>query len=165
MESYTNNTSLALAFELPQSKKVLLFPGDAQVGNWQSWHLIESFKTDAGVAVDVKAEALLGNTVLYKVGHHGSHNATLRATGLELMTHPELVAMIPVDRRTAKKMDWNMPFPTLFRRLAEKTRGRILDLERGIPDEKPEALNDAEWSAFVENTDAQPGWIDHWVPL
>ena len=37
----TNNTSLALAFELIEKGrvgKVLLFPADAQVGNWLSWH-------------------------------------------------------------------------------------------------------------------------------
>ena len=32
MDSYTNNTCLVLAFELPKSKQVLLFPADAQVG-------------------------------------------------------------------------------------------------------------------------------------
>ena len=33
----TNNTTLVLAFEMPKSKKVLLFAGDAQRGNWISW--------------------------------------------------------------------------------------------------------------------------------
>jgi hypothetical protein len=33
IESYTNNTSLVVAFELPRSNNVLLFAGDAQVGN------------------------------------------------------------------------------------------------------------------------------------
>ena len=37
LDSHTNNTSLALAFELEPSRRVLLFPGDAQVGNWMSW--------------------------------------------------------------------------------------------------------------------------------
>ncbi len=32
-----NNTSLVLAFELPVSRKTLLFAGDAQRGNWVSW--------------------------------------------------------------------------------------------------------------------------------
>ena len=37
LDSHTNNTSLALAIELSPSHRVLLFPGDAQVGNWLSW--------------------------------------------------------------------------------------------------------------------------------
>ena len=61
--------------------------------------------------VRVKSDDLLARTVLYKVGHHGSHNATLREKGLELMASGELAAMIPVNRVTAKKMDWLMPFP------------------------------------------------------
>jgi hypothetical protein len=35
MDNYIHNTSLALAFEFQDTEKdVLLFPGDAQVGNW-----------------------------------------------------------------------------------------------------------------------------------
>ena len=49
----------------------------------------------------ILARDLLARTVLYKVGHHGSHNATLRAQGLELMTSAELTAMIPVDEEWA----------------------------------------------------------------
>ena len=37
LDSHTNNTGLVLAFEFVESKRVLLFPGDAQVGNWLSW--------------------------------------------------------------------------------------------------------------------------------
>ncbi len=36
----TNNVSLVLAFDHPESEKMLLFPGDEQVGNWLSWHQI-----------------------------------------------------------------------------------------------------------------------------
>ena len=41
LDSDTNNTSLVLAFELASDGDVLLFPGDAQVGNWLSWELLE----------------------------------------------------------------------------------------------------------------------------
>ncbi len=41
--------------------------------------------------------------MLYKVGHHGSHNATLRAKGLELMQSSALIALIPVDHNEAVK--------------------------------------------------------------
>lgn len=52
--------------------------GDAQAShpaslNWRSWS--EGSFTDGTAEVTVKD--LLGRTVLYKVGHHGSHNATL----------------------------------------------------------------------------------------
>ncbi|HUE86528.1 MAG TPA: MBL fold metallo-hydrolase [Vicinamibacterales bacterium] len=165
LDSDTNNTSLALAFELIPSGRVLLFPGDAQVGNWLSWEALTWTVAGDHDTRTVTSRDLLERTVLYKVGHHGSHNATLREKGLELMTSPELAAMVPVDRQTAKKMQWNMPFPSLFRRLSEKTRGRILEPEAGLPPEKPAQLSDHEWSQFLSNTDPQDGWIDYWVAL
>lgn len=131
MDSYTNNTSLVLALELPKSKKILLFPGDAQVGNWLSWHEKE-YKTDDGRTVT--AADLLARTVLYKVAHHGSHNATLRQQGLELMTHPELVAMIPVEADAVKRLGYGeMPFKSLLRELEKRTDGRVLQLDKKWP--------------------------------
>jgi hypothetical protein len=127
LDSDTNNTSLVLAIELVQSGKVLLFAADAQVGNWLSWNTLSwSLPTGNGDIKTVTTADLLQRTVLYKVGHHGSHNATLRENGLELMSSPELVALVPVDQEMAKKKHWNMPFPALARRLDEKTAGRIL---------------------------------------
>src|SRR6185312_14301108 len=39
LDEDTNNTSLALAIDLPApGGGVLLFPADAQVGNWLSWY-------------------------------------------------------------------------------------------------------------------------------
>ena len=102
--------------------------------------------------------------MLYKVGHHGSHNATLREKGLELMSSGELAAMIPVNRVTAEEDGVEHAVPVPVRRLGED-RGRILDLERGIRKDKPAALSDDEWAQFVNNTDVQPGWIDYWIPF
>lgn len=131
LDSDTNNTSLVLAFELGEGGDVLLFAADAQVGNWLSWHEQAYARTDGGHAT---ARDLLGRTVLYKVGHHGSHNATLRPLGLELMTHPGLVAMIPVVEAEAYRekdgkrvhRGWNMPFPDLLTALLDRTAGRVV---------------------------------------
>ncbi|MFK3889076.1 hypothetical protein [Sphingomonas sp. NPDC079357] len=126
----TNNTSLVLAFELPdQQRSVLLFPGDAQVGNWESWH---SRDYDAGDGVKIKAADLLARTLLYKVSHHGSHNATLREQGLEMMTHPGLFAMIPTDEVLGKQQGsgWMMPNPRVNKALRKQTGGRILRNDR-----------------------------------
>jgi hypothetical protein len=124
LDSDTNNTSLVLAFELPGGD-ILLFAADAQVGNWLSWH-------DRVYLADgrkVTAEEILARTVLYKVGHHGSHNATLREKGLEAMKHPRLAAMIPIVEEVARRQDrsgWKMPFPELKEELLVRTGGRIL---------------------------------------
>jgi hypothetical protein len=67
---------------------------------------------------------LLARTIFYKVGHHGSHNATLKEKGLETMGRLATAA-IPVDEVVAKKMRWGaMPLATLVERLNEKTNGR-----------------------------------------
>lgn len=157
LDSDTNNTSLVLAFELSDGGDVLLFPGDAQVGNWLSW---ESLEWQVGNRT-VHSDDLLARTVLYKVGHHGSHNATLREKGLELMASGELTAMIPVNRVTAKKMEWLMPFPSLLTRLEEKTKGRVLDAETGLPAQQPAGWTAAAWKQFLAKTDEQPLWIDY----
>jgi Metallo-beta-lactamase superfamily len=161
LDSDTNNTSLVLAFELSDEGDVLLFPGDAQVGNWLSWESLEWHVGDR----TVRSDDLLARTVLYKVGHHGSHNATLREKGLELMASGELTAMIPVNRVTAKKMDWLMPFPSLLQRLEEKTKGRLLDAETGVPEQRPTGWTAAAWQTFLAKTDMQPLWIDYTLEL
>jgi beta-lactamase superfamily II metal-dependent hydrolase len=104
--SNVNNTSLVLAIELVESGKVLLFVGDAEEDNWATW---ENQHADLS--------ALLANTVVYKVGHHGSHNATHIAR-LREMTHNDLVALAPVDVVTARGMTpnpWKFPADDLVK--------------------------------------------------
>lgn len=134
LDTYTNNTCLAFAIEFISSKKVLLFPGDAQFSNWLSWQkLTWEIPGEGGAKEKIKAKDLLERTVFYKVGHHGSHNATLKKHGLEMMTSSELMAMIPVDRKQAASKTsktnpkgWEMPEKKLFERLLERTRGRVV---------------------------------------
>lgn len=133
LDAHTNNTSLMLAVELSRGGRVLLFPGDAQVGNWLSWDAVRWSGAGAGVT----AEDLLARTVLYKVGHHGSHNTTLRQRGLESMTSRDLVALVPVDRRMAELRRWRMPHPPLYQRLQELTQGRVVLADAGSPAAKP----------------------------
>jgi hypothetical protein len=68
LDQQMNNTSLILLFEIGKTR--LLFPGDAQLENW-SYAL-----QDAGPNVVKETMALLADVDVYKVGHHGSRNAT-----------------------------------------------------------------------------------------
>jgi beta-lactamase superfamily II metal-dependent hydrolase len=127
MDTFTNNSSLVLAIELVKTGKVLLFAADAQIGNWLSWQDVK-FKDK-----QTTTDSLLSRTVLYKVGHHGSHNATLKKA-FEKMTSEELVAMIPVDKtdpNIKKKNGWKMPATNLLKRLTEKTQNRVLRMDDG----------------------------------
>lgn len=134
MDTYTNNTSLVLAFELPKSREVLLFAADAQVGNWLSWHDQPYESTDGR---KLSAADLLARTRLYKVGHHGSHNATLKEKGLDLMTHPGLVAMLPVEADGVTRLGYGqMPLRSLVAALRDKTSGRVLRIDEDWPANK-----------------------------
>jgi hypothetical protein len=109
LDNATNNTSLAIAIELTESKDVLLFAADAQVGSWLSWQDLV-WKVDGG---KMTAPDLLARTIFYKVGHHGSHNATLREKGLEQMKALQF-AFIPVVEQLAKNKKWGeMPLPSI----------------------------------------------------
>jgi hypothetical protein len=155
LDNDTNNTSLALAFEFVKTGEVLLFVGDAQVGAWLSWAGLD-FKV-AARETRLPAFELLARTVFYKVGHHCSHNATLKAGGLDLMNRDDLVAFIPLDRDTAKKQGkkgWEMPAPALLRALHQKAGKRVV-----ISDVK-EALSDQARKAGVRATDS---FIDYFL--
>lgn len=123
LDSATNNTSLVLAFEFIDSRDVLLFVGDAQAGNWRSWDALNFEVKDAdGGKQTVMTADLLARTIFYKVGHHGSHNATLKEKGLERMTSDQLAAFIPVDVTVAHDVKgWKrMPLPSITKTLRDK---------------------------------------------
>lgn len=153
-----NNTSLVIAFELPQSKKVLFFAADAQRGNWFSWKDV-TFQ-DGGQTID--ARNLLARAVLYKVGHHGSHNATLAGTvtdphaNLSWMAQgahaDEFVAMITaVNKWATTKMNppWIHPLPSIKEALVKKAQGRVLQMDEDGPT-KPNGVSAAQWQQFTD---------------
>lgn len=69
LDDELNNTSLILLFTVRGKK--LLFPGDAQIENWQ--YALQS------KAHGAKNRKKLASVDFYKVGHHGSLNATPRS--------------------------------------------------------------------------------------
>lgn len=137
LDSLTNNTSLVIAIELPGGD-VLLFAADAQVGNWLSWQ-DRSWTVDART---VTGPDLLKNAIFYKVGHHGSHNATLKTLGLEAMQRLR-VAMIPVDHEMAVKKRWGkMPLDDLVAALNERARDVVLRVDRPKPKTQANVIED-----------------------
>jgi beta-lactamase superfamily II metal-dependent hydrolase len=169
----TNNTSLVLLMEMTETEphKTLLFAGDAQVGNWLSWDKLSWPDKGTGHGT-VTVVDLLRRTALYKVGHHGSRNATLMHKGLELMESRDLVAMLPVNQLWAKKIHWKHPAEKLLERLKAKTRGRIIRTD-GIPSgdkrpSKPDEVTDKEWESFVTRLDWDRSpdrlWVQYTIP-
>jgi len=124
LDKKTNNTSLVLAFELVKSRNVLIFAADAQIGNWQSWQTVVF--PAKGDRPRTTGKDLLERAVFYKVGHHGSRNATMSVGGLELMDKLE-IAFNPTDEFMAKNVKWeDIPARKLNDELLRRTSKRLI---------------------------------------
>ena len=166
-----NNTSLVVAFELPKSKRVLLFVGDAQRGNWISW---DDKPCKAG-RKKVTARELLGRTVLYKVGHHGSHNATLAGNvddnypNLSWMGSDEFgdefVAMINAVNKwaiTKNNPPWKHPLRSIEKALKEKAQGRVFQTDTKLL-RKPRHVSRSTWDDFKKHSNFEDLYFDYIV--
>lgn len=111
-----NNTSLILLIEA--GDKRLLFPGDAQIENW-SWAL--SAAPDAAAT-----RRLLAGVDLYKVGHHGSRNATPRQSLFDLWSkttpaqHPMVALMSTAAGVHGRSDETAVPRSTLVEALSRR---------------------------------------------
>ncbi len=126
-ERSINNTSLALAIQFEGSERVLLFPADAELGNWKSWHMGLKWPVKIkGELVKKDISYLLEKTIFYKVGHHLSHNGTATHLGLDLMTSDELTAMATLDFKKINDGWLNtMPNDLLSAELIKKCKGKL----------------------------------------
>ena len=79
LDDALNNTSLILLMEVGGLS--MLFPGDAQIENWQ-------FTLDR-LATEPELKKKLAEIDLYKVGHHGSRNATPRSLHALWVNRPD----------------------------------------------------------------------------
>lgn len=151
LDQDTNNTSLVLAFELGPKRQggpVLLFAADAQVGNWLSWQNVK-WELEGRT---VTGPDLLKRTILYKVGHHASHNATLNKLGLELMASLEL-ALVPTDSDMAEAVHWGtLPWKPLLDRLREKARSGVIRTDKAFGSKKMPAADVVEHPLYYEVT-------------
>ena len=161
--SMINNTSLVMAIELVETGKVLLFVGDAEEESWQTWGNNKA-----------NLEELLANTVLYKVGHHGSINATDQDMLNNKMTNPDLVALIPVDMKRAAEKNWQFPAKTLYDpstadsnrkgALFKQTHGRIIlnCVEEGCVNRDPNFDEDKPWPGKIaKDPTSEKLWVDY----
>jgi hypothetical protein len=83
LDNAVNGTSLVLVIEVGTVK--LLFAGDAQWGTWEQ------------ILGDERSKRILRGTSLFKVGHHGSHNATPKELVQQDYLGTTRAAMVSVD--------------------------------------------------------------------
>jgi beta-lactamase superfamily II metal-dependent hydrolase len=75
LDDFLNNQSLVVLFTF--AGKRLLFAGDAQGGNWEYWMYGGTpVKAPSADKIDKDSASILSLLDFYKVGHHGSTNAT-----------------------------------------------------------------------------------------
>jgi beta-lactamase superfamily II metal-dependent hydrolase len=92
LDGTLNNQSLVVLFTC-QGKR-LLFVGDAQWGNWEYW-LYGKPVTGQDPGITPSAKQILSSIDFYKVGHHGSTNAT-PIPAVEAL-NPKCVAMCSTE--------------------------------------------------------------------
>jgi beta-lactamase superfamily II metal-dependent hydrolase len=112
LEQSVNNTSVF--FVLDVSGLRLLFPGDAQHGAWEH------------VRTDPASLALIESADFYKVGHHGSHNATPKQFVLDEWIKPG-EAMVPWG--LVERWKNTIPKKELLDALSDKRHRVILPAE------------------------------------
>lgn len=130
LDSVRNNTSLVILFRF--EGKSLLFPGDAQWGNWQSW-----IGTDS-------ARHLLSDVDFFKVAHHGSENATpvdvvhaLRKSGLAAMVSTQVkpfptIPRMPLLKELEKHCGGNVAVRSDWIRVKDAPAGPKSKLPKGF---------------------------------
>jgi hypothetical protein len=142
LDSVVNNTSLVLLLSF--RGRALLFPGDAQWGNWQSW--LDS----------PEATPLLEQVAFLKVAHHGSYNATPRLA-LEQMRKGGFAAFV-----STQNAPWpSIPREPLMARLATQSRDRVLRSDSLRVAGAPEGPTVTLPAGFAQGE----VWYDCMVPL
>jgi len=172
LNSHINNTSLALAIEANDAaRSVLLLPGDAEYGSWESWHAIESWK-GKGAGGKHWVEDLLNRTIFYKVGHHLSYNGTALEKGVNMMQSPRLAAMATLDRtRIAKGWKSTMPNNPLMQELIRRCQGKLFIMDEAEINNAPSAtldpksLGDAVYRVGELTPANKPLYIQYTVTL
>ncbi|HEY3052604.1 MAG TPA: hypothetical protein VGK04_04370 [Thermoanaerobaculia bacterium] len=115
LDKAVNGTSLMLMFEMGNAH--LLFPGDAQWGTWQA------------ALGDDEWHSLLERTCFYKVGHHGSHNATPRDFVESVLPKDAFSAMVCTSLTKRFK---RIPLPSLLTALESRSGHRVARSDDGV---------------------------------
>ncbi|MGE3966428.1 MAG: hypothetical protein AB7I09_20195 [Planctomycetota bacterium] len=142
LDEQMNNTSLILLFEVGTKK--LLFPGDAQIENW-SYAL-------ADAPDHQRTLGLLADVDLYKVGHHGSLNATPRQLlwdafekrGAKKGRRMKSLLSTMAGKHGSSESRTEVPRGSLVRALkaeTDLTSTQGLKIEKGKPTKVPITLN------------------------
>jgi hypothetical protein len=134
-----NNSSIVLLIRY--AGETMLFAGDAQFGNWQSW-----MDKEDGLK-------LLESVTFFKVAHHGSENATPKGA-LDRMSTGKFAAMV-----STQDQPWpSMPYSKIMDALERQTNGRVVRSDSLQLTDAPEGPSLAQLPAGFSKGDL---WFDY----
>jgi hypothetical protein len=144
LDEEMNNTSLILLFTVRGKK--LLFPGDAQLENWS--YALGSKEHGA------KNQKLLAGVDLYKVGHHGSLNAT-----------PKTLLWENFAKRGSKSKAGRLETVVSTLRGKHGSEARGTEVPRGRLVDELEAHSDFKTTEGLKGENGAPGVVVREIPL
>jgi beta-lactamase superfamily II metal-dependent hydrolase len=132
LEKAVNGTSLMLMLQIGDA--YLFFPGDAQWGTWNA------------AMQDEEWRAVMEKTTFYKVGHHGSHNATPETFVRDILGN-KFAAMVCTGPSSNKHFG-DIPLPELLTQLRKKSKKVVRSDIVDVPDPKTNCKREKD--LFVE---------------
>lgn len=148
-----NNQSLVVLFTF--RSKTMLFAGDAQWGNWANFLFGGAIGTRGHAELTPRSKQILGKLDFYKVGHHGSRNAT-PIDFVEAMKKG-CVAMCSTDPGAYNEV----PREPLMDALLKQTEGKLARSDQvGVGDKEPTTGLGAPAAPFQASGN---GVIDYWL--
>lgn len=143
LDDALNNTSLILLLEVGGVS--LLFPGDAQIENWR--YTLDRLQDDPGLT------ARLAGIDLYKVGHHGSRNATPRSLYNLWARRPASTPAMTALMSTTPGVHGDTPATAVPRTTLIEALKQVADLHStdDLPQDQPflEMVTDATGGPFT----------------
>jgi len=149
LDDFLNNQSLVVLFTFRDKK--LLFAGDAQAGNWEYWLYgpNQAPTTTPSSSLADEGRKILGRLDFYKVGHHGSTNAT-PIVAVDAMNEGFVsMCSTQADSFGSEKNNSEVPRIPLLEALAKKSavarsdqlavkiQGKLVDPAKNAPQELP----------------------------
>ena len=168
IDSTLNNQSLVILFTCRNRK--LLFVGDAQWGNWAYW-LYGKTVRGKPPGISQRAREILASVDFYKVGHHGSTNATpipvVGALPVNCAAMCSTETGYPRERRTYGNVlaKTEVPRTALMDALETRTRRKLVRsdwIAAGEAPASPEAK--AELAQLPAHFSAGDNYIDYVFP-
>jgi len=131
LERSVNNTSIYFVLDVDGTR--LVFVGDSQQGAWE--HVLQN----------PKARALVSDPAFYKIGHHGSHNATPRDYVTTTIGNHGTYAMLPYGK---VELWGDIPNVNLLAALAN-TNAHVIRADAPVEDARVHVGPDNLWSEIT----------------